>query len=71
MFIGEFLTLIIKFFSLFLTFKLALLNQKLLENDGEHYDWSGAYLYGIWWSISNMITLGSAISPQNPHEVLT
>ena len=34
-------------------------------------NWGNAYIYGIWWSISNMITLGSQISPANPYEVIT
>lgn len=32
--------------------------------------WLEAYVYGIWWSYSNMITLGCNISPCNPWETL-
>jgi hypothetical protein len=33
-------------------------------------EWIVPYMYGIYWSISMIITLGSNIAPCNPHEVI-
>lgn len=33
-------------------------------------NWGLPYLYGMWSSIGNMVTLGSDIDPLNPYEVV-